>query len=428
MEKKDEGKKVLADNYVSKGSRAQAAMIQDIRKEIAQMNINAADYLAKGLEWADKKEKQSKGVETSVDVMNKVYSRELMTQCSQLVLRGRNADAVLQAVGVFTAGYLVNKDFRDSVNQTVGKTLMPAVNRISESAPSNSRWKKWCDKVNEAANGGRLPLNAKTAAMMQVGFDKKLYDEIREPGADVNALYESYNKSCKDLYKIAAADGVSEESVHRNFRNIVGQMITVDPEYARVYAETARREVKKDRGKLSAEGDRYLWFGEYLKGGEAYNGRFTVRKPMSDELINKMVNTDLEDAMGRCNTLEDLQQFANAFCRGDMPDDPKHWIHGWLDRTNSNTRMCMNDTGLNWDAADAKMRDLYGTNVNAHLKTWCERHPDEFKRACDGFQEREQASQSKAAEPHAARTVELPAALAKYASHNGRDNDGVIYD
>lgn len=428
MEKRDGGKKVLADNYVSKGSRAQAAMIQDIRKEIAQMNINAADYLAKGLEWADKKEKQSKGVETSVDVMNKVYSRELMTQCSQLVLRGRNADAVLQAVGVFTAGYLVNKDFRDSVNQTVGKTLMPAVNRISESAPSNSRWKKWCDKVNEAANGGRLPLNAKTAAMMQVGFDKKLYDAIREPGADVNALYESYDKSCKDLYKIAAADGVSVESIHRNFRNIVGQMITVDPEYARVYRDTAYHEVKKERGKLSAEGDRYLWFGEYLKDGKAYDGVFKVRKPMDNELINKMVNTDLEDAMGRCNTLEDLQQFANAFRHGIVPDDPKHWIHGWLERTDFNVHMCMDDTGLDRGAADARMSDLYAENIKTHLETWCQQHPSEFKKACDGFQERKQASQTKADEPHNARTVELPATLAKYASHNGRDNDGVIYD
>lgn len=390
-------RKELDRNFYKKGGIEQKKMLEDLSKEIARYDSKAIDYLSESVDWINN---QGQG-ETQVDMMNKMYSRYLIIECAKPIMQGRDADAVLQAMGIMVAGYLTNPEFKKTVNETAQKAVYPYVKHKAEVAGPDSKWRDWCDKIEATKNGGHLPLCGKSAAAMKIAIDRKFYNAMREDGADMEKLTEQYNKTRDQLYVVAKNDGVSREDLDNNVRTLFGQMQGVDPTISRMYSETAFEDVVKSgthevkrKDEHGKEQTQHVWDGqfEYRKGGKDYDKGFTVRRPTNRFSWINRLNGSMEDAFGRCKTAEDVFQLGRVI-NGEKIDDvyPKgsaenkrySWMTEWQ-RKNERDFDIMYDDCRNVD--DYEALDSYVQDVtSAHFENWLRSHPKEAQKAAQSF-------------------------------------------
>lgn len=387
----------LDRQYLQKGGAEQKEMLANLSKEIARYDVKAMDYISESVEWI---ENEGQG-ETQLDMMNKMYSRYLIIECAKPIMQGRDADAVLQSMGIMLAGYLTNPEFRKTVNETAQKAVYPYVKYKSDKEGPDSKWRDWCDKIEATKNGGRLPLCGKSAAAMKIAIDRKFYNEMRQEGADIDKLTEQYNKTRDQLYSVAKHDGVSREDLDNNVRTLFGQMQGVDPTVTRMYTETAFEDVVKSKAhevkhkdKDGKEQTAYEWAGqfEYRKGGKDYGKGFTVRRPTNHFNWVDRLNGSMEDAFGRCKTAEDVYQLGRVI-NGEKVNDiyPEGsnerkryaWMTEWQ-RKNERDFDIMYDDCRSVD--DYATLDQYVQDVtSAHFENWLRSHPKEAQKAADQF-------------------------------------------
>lgn len=103
---------------------------------------------------------------------------------------------------------------------------------------------KLSDRVTKAANNGRIPLTADSAAMMRIAFDKKYYNDCRRPGADIDALRESHKKSIENLTKMAMFDGVERNELSTKFTEKLMNQMQVDESITDIYDGMANGSIR----------------------------------------------------------------------------------------------------------------------------------------------------------------------------------------
>lgn len=387
----------LDRSYLQRGGIEQQKMLSNLSKEISRYDLKAMDYISESVEWI---ENEGQG-ETQLDMMNKMYSRYLIMECAKPIIQGRDADAVLQSMGIMIAGYLTNPEFKKTVNETAQKVIYPYVKYKSDTAGPDSKWRDWCDKIEATKNGGHLPLCGKSAAAMQIAIDRKFYNEMRADGADINKLTEQYNKTRDQLYSIAKHDGVSREELDDNIRTLFGQMQGVDPTVTRMYTETAFEDVVKSKAhevkvkdENGKEHSEYRWDGqfEYRKGGKDYARGFSVRRPTNHFNWIDRLNGSMEDAFGRCKTADDVFQLGRVINGENINDiypegSAECKRYGWMmewQRKNKRDFDIMYDDCRNVD--DYETLDQYVQEVSsAHFENWLRSHPKEAQKAAQQF-------------------------------------------
>lgn len=363
--------RALSRTYHEKGSEGQMQMLENLQKEIAAYDAKAVDMIADGVAWQD----PSKG-ETTFDAMNKMYSRLLLEQAVRPIIMGRaTEEAVWQAAGVMIAGYITNKEFRDSVNKGACKVIEPYVKRKSAEAGPDSKWRKWEEKVLECENDGRLPLCPRNAAMMQLGLDRRYYREMREPGADSNKLFKAYMDNRQKLYKLCERDGISEAELNQNVRTLVGQMQGVDPTVSKMYMETAFDSVRKAPGVYDKDKDMTFWAGEFTdKAGNPYTGSFSVRTPTKSYQWARTLDASMEDAFKRCKTAQDVMDLGDVISGGKAPHG-KEWMDTWMARNNRDFDV-MHDDCITPDDFE-KLDRFTESFASTHMQGWLNSHPKE---------------------------------------------------
>lgn len=381
----------LDRQYLEKYSDEQKQMLEAVSREVAYYDANAVDMIAKSMKWADE---NAKGESSQIDAMNKVYACGLLEQAARPILQGggRNPEAVWSSVGIMIGGYLTNPEFRKMVDKGVSKALYPSVKARSDAAGPDSKWRKWCDKIEMNMNGGHLPLTPKSAAMMKLGLDRKYYREMRLPGADSADLMEKYNTSIENLYQVAEQDGVSRDSLNKNVRTLVGQMQNVDSSVARVYSETAFGDVCKSQGVYDKDMKSFLWAGEYeKKSGEIYADAFTVRPPTNQFQWASTLDHSMKYAFGRCHTAEDVIALGNVAKGGKAPKG-KEWMDGWQKRNERDFDIMQDDCRSDSDRA---LLDRYTSDISqSHFRDWMQAHPKEADKFMKYWQAKERGAQS----------------------------------
>lgn len=392
----------LGRQYLEKYSDEQKQMLQAVSREVAYYDANAVDIIAKSMKWADEK---GKGEPNQIDAMNKLYARGLLEQAARPILQngGRNPEAVWSSVGIMIGGYLTNPEFRKMVDKGVGTVLYPSVKARSDAAGPDSKWRKWCNKIETNMHDGHLPLTPKSAAMMKLGLDRKYYREMRFPGADGAELMKKYNESVENLYQVAEQDGVSRDNLNKNVRTLVGQMQNVDPSVSRVYTETAFGDIRKGQGVYDKDMKSFLWAGEYeQENGTAYNGPFIVRQPTNQFQWASMLDRSMKHAFGRCHTAEDLIALDEVVKGGKAPKG-KEWMDGWQMRNERDFAIMQDDCRSDSDRA---LLDEFASDIpQSHFLDWLRTHPKEADKFMKYWQAKENGPQASPSQNSAKRPV-----------------------
>lgn len=222
---------------------------------------------------------------------------------------------------------------------------------FEEQARKHPRLQKLSDSVTKAANNGRMPLTADSAAVMRIAFDKKYYEDSRKPGANVETLKAQHDRAVNNLTKMAMFDGVDKEMLSKKFAAKLIEQMKVDESITDIYSGMATGEIRlaPDEPMLDAKGKEIKVGGKTLRkwsnsfvspeldkdgkniGLDAWE--FETREPQSIESIVASYKSQFDDIVSKCETEKDLKSvmaspsFANiernakAFAEADCPDD-----------------------------------------------------------------------------------------------------------
>lgn len=279
---------------LEKGSEEEKAWLEALNNDLANIDNDYVDYAANHSDVLDTKNSQ-------LMYMQKVRHMMMFQSCLRPLANGVNADSLVQTIGMYVGMRLFDKDFAKDVHSGIRDSMLPFVKNRAEAKGPDSKWAKWANKMELANNGGRAPLDPETAALTQIGFVKKAYDDMRQPGADIDAISKQYQEAVTGLYKVAAHDGVASADIVTHMRFKVGKMIEHDPSNMKYFNEICndgvsmsdyKEEVKNvmgENGKMTQK-SRYVWRGEFQnKDGQPFTGQFTPRPPGSaDEYAGRM--------------------------------------------------------------------------------------------------------------------------------------------
>lgn len=264
---------------------------------------------------------------------------------------------------------------------------------FEEQARKHPKLQKLSDSVTKAANNGRMPLTADSAAVMRIAFDKKYYEDSRKPGADVETLKAQHDRAIKNLTNIAKFDGVDEEMLSKTFASKLIEQMKVDESITDIYAGMATGKIllAPDEPMLDAKGKEikvggktlYKWSNEFVSPELDKDGNnvkldaweFETREPQSIESIVASYKSQFDDFVSKCETEADLKyvmaspSFANiernakAFAEADCPDDADKFRY---ELSRANIAVCRQwaiDHGYKMPYANMTVPPLYSSVV-----------------------------------------------------------------
>lgn len=301
---------VFDANHVRKGSLEEAMELSRLSDELLHADMKASQYFANMDAWKKIHGDDPEGIENQVDHMNRRHAKMMMACCVAPLRMGVNRESVGRAVGNTIVCYMFSKDFRKECHESVQNLMYPMVKANAEKAGPDSFWAKTRDKILMSQNNGRLPLNPRSAAVMQIGLMQRAYTDMRKPGADVDAVMNEYGQRSRRLREIANRDGINDDLLNQNVRTMAGKFMDKADGYQMFFDETCDGGVKKSGPKAVSVGGetRYAWRGEFEKeDGSSYEDAFTPRVPEPAEFHMERAGKDMADAMARCRDWSDVK-------------------------------------------------------------------------------------------------------------------------
>ena len=250
---------------------------------------------------------------------------------------------MIDGVGIETAAVAGSKHAsKMGVKAKIAKFFQPAFEKQAQKHPA---LQGLSDRVSKAANNGRLPLTADSAAMMKIAFDKRYYREIREPGANVEEIREKYESAVGNLRNLAQRDGVSPKALSQKLGEKLAEQIQVDETLTDVYKGMSTGDIRfaPDEPVLNRNGEPLRVRGRVLyktsqsfvdKDGNALDPfDFQPREPQSIDEIVAEYKEQLSAMTKNCRTeagfkkalesptYKNLFRNANEFASSDCPDE-----------------------------------------------------------------------------------------------------------
>lgn len=234
------------------------------------------------------------------------------------------------------------------VGAKLASKFQPFFERQAEKHP---RLRGLSDRITKAANDGRMPLTADSAAMMRIAFDKKYYNDCRRPDADREELRRQYDAAVENLTKMAVYDGVEKSDLSAKFSEKLIAQMQVDETLTDIYSGMADGSIRlaDDKAVLNANGEKVIIGGRtlyersasFVSSEKDAKGRnkpldawdFEPREPQTIEEILSDYQTKLDKYAQACTTEADfkrllasdsfrnLERNAKAFAEADCPDD-----------------------------------------------------------------------------------------------------------
>ncbi|WP_328791467.1 hypothetical protein [Streptomyces sp. NBC_00273] len=283
-----------------------------------------------------------------LDVMHHVYMQMMMQSCLKPLSRGVNANSIIQAVGMVVTMRMLAPDFKkemDSYLQPLKDKIQERIDtrargmvafaesgithrqRIFKDLPSDARrerligstdprdhltkkWRKRFDAMQHRERGHREMFTPDSAAMTEVALMENAFWKMREPGADVGLIRDSYRAMRKRLHEQMGADGLERQEVVQRARMIIGERMEYEPELRTMFNGVAHGRIVKAPAheQQIAGSDRVhtVWSGEFddqLGQRLPEDGMFTLRQPMDADAhqvqLAETMKTSLLNALGR---------------------------------------------------------------------------------------------------------------------------------
>ena len=232
--------------------------------------------------------------------------------------------------------------YRLGIGSKIASVFQPFLEKQAKKHPS---LQALSDNITKAANGGRMPLTADSAAIMKIAFDKKYYYDCRRPGADRDALKEQYDSAMNNLMTMAAADGVSDKALSAKISEKLITQMQIDESLTDIYAGMSTGEIRlgEDKPMLNAKGEEIKIKGKTLyqrannfvdpNGNEISGLNLTPREPQTIDEILEDYQTKLDKYAKSCKTEADFKKMlasdsyqniernAKVFAALDCPDE-----------------------------------------------------------------------------------------------------------
>lgn len=417
--------------YLVSGSKQELKEMEKLQTEIAQYNQSLSDYMAQSEDWLNKPET----MDAKKDNMNEMYNRRMMMMCAMPLARGLSVDSVISCVGMYAGICLVNKDFKNSVKKSVGSMLAPHLEefsqKIEERYPSDSTKGKvgirklgmqasaWRERIIRSQNDGRLPYSPQSAAVQDLALHKMAFQEMRQPGADIEKIRKQHTEARERLFELAARDGVTKDQICQQVRVMVGKISMAEErsrglynyedtgkgqynDMSSMFEETACCKGRFYRDDYYEENvlvhddagnphmvDKNVWNGEYYALNEddepfGYEGDFTPREPRSKEDAIDRAKMAVQDAYD--NSHDGKSFFNNMFAVYHMMSrDPKNAIRFAngderiqrnMDRTYATYRDAHMDFPLEYDKFEQLSKDGWQNVVDTVLDEEHGVHPE----------------------------------------------------
>lgn len=341
--------------YVEVGSKEEAEFLNSLRDNITQMDIDFMEYNQKVEDFT------SDNLDVQTKRMNQLYYRMMLNQCVQPLAYGVNPSSILQSIGMFAGVCLANKEFKQSCATLVQQRLAP----LSSKLPN--KYQKGILMNNE------LPIGADSAAMMQISWAKQAYNKMREPGANINNIVDSYSVAVDNLKSRCSQCGISEEELNQNIRIKIGQLAKKNPEILTLFKETSYEGIALADDHIEEDAvtgeKKSVWSGEFvdtvgeinvdengnLQPNTQYTGAFTPRPPVSmDDMLDSY--DEMLNGMHNCKNVDEFRTFIE-----------KH------DKEHDMFMTMMQSDGHNYDDISSKMRAI----CKSHMDHWVSNHVGE---------------------------------------------------
>lgn len=271
-------------------------------------------------------EDEKRKFDREIKAFDKLFSDYAAMDITEAKMRSANNEYIIKKLGIADKyiEYVPLDDMLDSVGETevaiagnksagklgitsrLARVAQPFVEKQAEKHP---RWQKLADNVTKAANGGNMPLTADSAAMMRLAFDKRFYDECRQPGADVEQLSEQHSKAIMNLKAKALYDGVGEQELSDKFAEKLNTQLHYDERLSDVYSGMntgAIRFAKKGKGFVSAKDP------ESKKNLDLDAWSFEVREPQSKEELLAEYSEQFGNYLSNCQTEGHVKNFLGS--------------------------------------------------------------------------------------------------------------------
>jgi len=261
-------------------------------------------------------------MENQAGAMAKFYNFQLLMMCAQPLSEGIDSSTLSAAFGRFGAMYVASKSFRDAVkdykkglNDVSDQKKLDKLDAFAEKHKGglSEKKQKEYDEIVKRMNGGFMPLSPKTYGLTKLGFAKKAYEDMRKPGADVEAISAKYESAVSALRDKALQEGLDKGLCERNFRMVYGLESAKNPALKALFRETcyddaemkSRLETKITMTKDGPVTKTFeVWDGGFVDRNGNEVTEFTIRPPesvdkhidMMDDRMRKMAETASPEA------------------------------------------------------------------------------------------------------------------------------------
>lgn len=295
--------------------------LSKLESDVLAAQYDISDYIKRHHEWSS----NPMIIRNQADVATYMYCMKLDIACMEPLTKGIDSNSIAEAIGMSIGMRMASKEYKqykqaekaekkmakrekwverfDKLSAVSipygyimgdgqiyeGNMNIPGVEKLK----SFAEWHR--DKNIKKMHGGTLPLTPESAAITYIGLAKSAYNDMREPGANVNDVYVDFEIAKHMLYEQAAYDKVSEDAIDGNVRNIVGKMAEKYPDMDMAVFE----ELSNDTIKLKN--------GKYVnKDGSEYKGTLEPRKPKTKEEYESILQTKFSSMYSKCENIQDI--------------------------------------------------------------------------------------------------------------------------
>lgn len=329
---------VSGGKHIAVGSSMEKEEISRLEQKIVDVQSNYLNYVEKNLQYDKNVSEQNE----KSSAMTRFYCLAVAGLCLAPLRKGVNAKTVMKTIGLWACCSFLSKTFREETNQVVSDVLAPLVKKKAANAGENSIWQK----RKEQLNNGEFPLTPESAALMKIAFCKQAYADMHKDGANVNQILSKYREAEQQLYVEAQKAGIKPEVLDKSMRTIVGNLVERDPEFVKVFNETAYDYVS--RGEDTVYTQKYQasdgvkersyskWEGNYTDiSGNNFTQAFTPREPETVNHLRRLSSDAWFLQMNKAHTPEEWGEAVSS-------DDIRHKQQKYLS-------LMMEDNGLSPD-------------------------------------------------------------------------------
>ncbi|WP_405824616.1 hypothetical protein OG705_30205 [Streptomyces sp. NBC_00838] len=283
-----------------------------------------------------------------LSAMHHVYMQMMMQSCLKPLSRGVNINSVIQAAGMMMAMRMLSPDFRKEMSgylqplkDKIQERIDLRTRRMVTSAESGiahrqrlfggvssearrerllgstnprdhltRKWRKRFDDMQHRERGHREMYTPDSAAMTEVALMENAFWKMREPGADVGQIRDSYRAMRKRLHDQMGQDDLERQEVVYCARMIIGQRMEYEPELRTMFNGVAHGRIVKapahEERIPGADRIRTVWSGEFddqLGQRLPEDAMFTLRRPMDADThqvqLAETMKTSMLDSLNR---------------------------------------------------------------------------------------------------------------------------------